>query len=51
MLYGIIGVLFVYNFALRKFDFRGRWSATPKNTNGGEVKENSGADRPEKQGL
>ena len=22
---------FVYNFALRKFDFRGRWSATPKN--------------------
>ena len=31
MLYGIIGVPFVYNFALRKFDFRGRWSATPKN--------------------
>ena len=28
---GRIGVTFVYNFALRKFDFRGRWSATPKN--------------------
>ena len=25
-----LGVSFVYNFALRKFDFRGRWSATPK---------------------
>ena len=23
--------LFIYNFALRKFDFRGWWSATPKN--------------------
>ena len=31
MLYGKIGVTIVYNFALRKFDFRGRWSATPQN--------------------
>ena len=31
MLYGKIGVTIVYNFALRKFDIRGRWSATPKN--------------------
>ena len=31
MLYGMIGVPFSYNSALRKFDFRGRWSATPKN--------------------
>ena len=30
MLYGKIGVTIVYNFALRKFDFRGWWSATPK---------------------
>ena len=26
-----IVVTFVYNFALGKFDFRGQWSATPKN--------------------
>ena len=26
-----IGVVFVYNFALRKFDFRGQWSGAPKN--------------------
>ena len=31
MLYGKIGVTFVYNFALRKFDFREPWSATSKN--------------------
>ena len=31
MLYGKIGATFIYNFAMRKFDFRGRWSATPKN--------------------
>ena len=30
MLYGKIGVTFVYNFAFRKYDFRGRWSATPQ---------------------
>ena len=29
--YGIIGVPFVYIFALRKFDFKGRGSVTPKN--------------------
>ena len=28
---GKIGVSFVYKFALKKFDFRGRWSATAKN--------------------
>ena len=28
---GINGVPFVYNFALRNFDFRGQWSVTPKN--------------------
>ena len=27
----MIGVPFVYNSALRKFDFRGRWSVSPKN--------------------
>ena len=26
-----IGVTFVYRFELRKYDFRRRWSATPKN--------------------
>ena len=26
------GVPFVYNSALRKFDFRGRWSVSPKNS-------------------
>ena len=31
MVYEINGVPFVYNFALRKFVFRGRWSVTPKN--------------------
>ena len=31
MLYGMIGVPCLYNFALRKFDFRGLWSVTPKN--------------------
>ena len=31
MLYGMIEVPFVCNFALRKIDFRGRWSVTPKN--------------------
>ena len=31
MLYGKIGVTILYNFALRKFDFRGRQSATPNN--------------------
>ena len=31
MLYVKIGVTIVYNFALRKFDFRGWWSPTPKN--------------------
>ena len=30
MLYGKIGVTYVYNFALRKF--RGQWSATQKKT-------------------
>ena len=30
MLYGNIGVTFVYYFALRKFHCRGRWSLTPK---------------------
>ena len=48
MLFGSMGVTFVYNFALRQYDFRGRWSATPKNR--GAVKENSGADSPEMQG-
>ena len=32
MFYGRIGVSFVYDFALRKYDHRGQWSATPKNT-------------------
>ena len=31
MLYGIIGVTIVCNFALKKYDFRGWWSATLKN--------------------
>ena len=31
MFQGEIGVTFIYNFVLRKFDFRGQWSATPKN--------------------
>ena len=31
MLDEIIRVPLVYNYALRKFDFRGQWSATPKN--------------------
>ena len=31
MLYGMIGIPFVYNSALRKFDFRSRWSVSPKN--------------------
>ena len=31
MHYENIGIPFVCNFALRKFYFRGRWSATPKN--------------------
>ena len=31
MLYGKIGVTILYNFALRKFYFRGQRSATPKN--------------------
>ena len=31
MLYEISGVSFVCNFAFRRFDFRGRWSATPQN--------------------
>ena len=31
MLYGMIGVPFVHNSAFRKFDFRGRWSVSPKN--------------------
>ena len=35
MLYGKIGVTFVYNFALRKF--RGQWSATPKKNGGGSL--------------
>ena len=33
-----IEVPFVYNFALRKFDFRGRWSATPQKIGGGQRK-------------
>ena len=40
MLYGIIGVLFVNNVALRQFDFRGWWSVTPKNGGEGAVNEN-----------
>ena len=44
MLYGQKGVTIVYNFTLRKFDFRGQWSATPQNRGW------SGADSPEKQG-
>ena len=48
MLYGMIGVPFVNNSALRKFDFRGRWSVSHKKR--GAVKENSRPDRPEKQG-
>ena len=31
-LYGMIEALFVYNSALRKFDFRERWSVSPKNS-------------------
>ena len=31
MLYGKIGVTFVYNFGLRSFYFRGQWSATLQN--------------------
>ena len=31
MEYGVIGILLGYNFVLRKYGFRGRWSATPKN--------------------
>ena len=31
MLYGMIGVPFVYNSALRQLDFTGRWSVSPKN--------------------
>ena len=31
MLYREIDVMFVYNFAPRKFDFKGTWSATPQN--------------------
>ena len=31
MFYGTIGVTFENNFALRKLNFRGRWSATLKN--------------------
>ena len=34
MLYDKIGVTLVYNFALRKFDFRGQWPATPKKGGG-----------------
>ena len=34
MLYVKIGVTFVYNFALRKFDFRGQSSASPKKRGG-----------------
>ena len=30
MLYGRIRVTIVYSFELKKFDFRGWWSATPK---------------------
>ena len=48
MLYGMIGVPFIYNSALRKFDFRGQWSVSP-NSRGG-VKDNSGVDRSEKRG-
>ena len=40
MLYGMIGVTFVYNSALRKFDFRGRWFVSPKN--GGRSKKAQG---------
>ena len=51
MLYEMIGFPFLYNFALRKFDFKGQGSVTPKNGGGGgAVKENSGADRPERHG-
>ena len=31
MLSGRIGVTFVYAFTVRKYYFRGQWSATPKN--------------------
>ena len=30
MVYGKIGVIFVYNFALKKLDFRGQWFQTQK---------------------
>ena len=39
MLYGMIGVTFVYNFALRKFDFR--W--TSKKTQGWTALKNGGS--------
>ena len=45
MLYRKIRVTVVYNFILKKYHFRGWWSATPKN--GGAVNENS-RDHPEK---
>ena len=49
MLYGMIGVPFVLNSALRKFDFIGQWSVSQKKKEA--VKENSGADmQPEKRG-
>ena len=45
MLYGKIQVTFVYNFALRKFE-----GCTQQSSEiGGGVKENSGADSPEKR--
>ena len=38
MLFGRIGVTFGYNFALRKYDYRGRWSTTLKKIGGGQGK-------------
>ena len=34
MVYGRIGLTFVYSSALKKYDFRGQWSATLKNRGG-----------------
>ena len=34
MFYGKLLVTFVYNFALRKFGYRGQWCATPKKNRG-----------------
>ena len=47
MLCGRIGVTFVYNLVVRKYDFRGCWSANPKTR--GWLKKTE-ADIPEKWG-